>query len=177
VPERYFLSMEDEKAIYDLHQNQADDPGYRKFLARTVEPLLAQVDKDGVGLDFGCGPGPTLSKMLAEKGILCSDYDPYYFNLPRLLEMQYDFITMTEVIEHVSDPRLLFQRLDSMLKPGAVLAIMTKRIIGLEQFKTWHYKNDPTHICFYSDETFQRLAQRLNWRLEMVDKDVVFLYK
>lgn len=32
------LTAEQEKAQYDLHQNQLDDQGYRKFLSRLASP-------------------------------------------------------------------------------------------------------------------------------------------
>jgi hypothetical protein len=31
-----FLSAKEEKSVYDLHENSADDPGYRHFLARVA---------------------------------------------------------------------------------------------------------------------------------------------
>jgi len=177
VPDKFILSAEDEKKIYDEHQNDPEDSGYRKFLSRTFNPLSEKISKNAVGLDFGCGPGPALSKMAAETGITMSNYDLYYFNDQALLEKQYDFITMTEVIEHIADPVELLQMLDSILKPKAILAVMTKRVLGKQEFKNWHYKNDLTHIRFYSIETFKWIAKAFNWRLEIIDKDVVFFYK
>jgi 2-polyprenyl-3-methyl-5-hydroxy-6-metoxy-1,4-benzoquinol methylase len=177
LADQHHLSSTDEKAQYDLHQNNPDDPGYRKFLSRTFTPLLTRISKQAVGLDFGCGPGPTISILGEESGVRISNYDLYYFNQGELLEQQYDFVTMTEVIEHIAQPNKLLKRLDLILKPNAILAIMTKRLIDNQQFKTWHYKNDPTHICFYSLDVFHWIAQKFNWRLEVIDKDVVFFYK
>ncbi len=177
VPVEYHLSSTDEKAVYDKHQNTPDDPGYRRFLSRTFEPLIARIQDNAIGLDFGCGPGPTISVMAKERGITVHNYDLYYFNQPKLLEKQYNFVTMTEVIEHVANPELLLNQLDLMLKPEGILAIMTKRAIDLQAFKNWHYKNDPTHICFYSLKTFAWIGHKFNWRLEVIDKDVIFFYK
>jgi len=52
---------------------------------------------------------------------------------------------------------------------------MTKRVLDKKAFSTWHYKNDPTHICFFSEATFQWTAEQLGMRLKVVEKDVVFL--
>ena len=52
------LSPEDERAIYDLHQNDPADARYRAFLARLADPLRAKLVPGMRGLDFGCGPGP-----------------------------------------------------------------------------------------------------------------------
>mgnify|MGYP003965087051 CR=1 FL=1 len=39
VPRGQHLSAGEEKAYYDLHENQPDDPGYRRFLDRLFTPL------------------------------------------------------------------------------------------------------------------------------------------
>ena len=88
-----------------------------------------------------------------------------------------NFITMTEVIEHIARPSELLPRLDRLLSPGGILAVMTKRTRDLAAFSSWHYKNDPTHICFYSEVTFEWIAQKMSWKLEVIDKDVVFFTK
>lgn len=176
VPAQYHLSPQQEKAEYDKHQNNPQDPGYRQFLARCFNPLATKLKAGAVGLDFGCGPGPAISAMAADKGYEVTNYDPIYFNSATALSNRYEFITLTEVIEHVAAPDRLLEQLDAMLKPSAILAIMTKRVSNQQAFSRWHYKNDPTHICFYSDKTFQWIGQKMNWQLEIIDKDVVFFY-
>ncbi|GIU28860.1 class I SAM-dependent methyltransferase [Shewanella sp. MBTL60-007] len=177
VPDSFLLNSEDEKAVYDQHQNNPDDLGYRKFLSRALDPVLERVSQDAEGLDFGCGPGPTISVMAAEKGIKVENYDLYYCHDPQKLQKQYDFVTITEVIEHVADAKSLLVTLDSLLKPGGLLMIMTKRAGDLEAFSRWHYKGDPTHIRFYSTATFEWIAQHYDWRLDVLGNDVVLLTK
>lgn len=177
VPPEFYLSAEAEKAEYDKHENHPDDLGYQKFLNRTLEPLLARFDPSARGLDFGCGEGKALSLMAKARGYLIDNYDLYYANAPETLTCQYDFITLTEVIEHVSDADALLTQLYQLLKPQGILAVMTKRVLNPTAFSVWHYKNDPTHINFYSEASFQWLALHYGWQLEIVDKDVVFLHK
>jgi len=177
VPKVYQLSSAAEKAEYDKHQNDNADPGYRKFLSRTCKPLFGQLKADAKGLDFGCGPGPTLSLMAAEQGFGCENYDPFYFPQTELLNRQYDFISATEVIEHIGDARRSLNQLTAMLKPGGILALMTKRSQDLAAFKQWHYKNDPTHISFFHLRSFEYIAQHWQLRLQVIDQDVVFLQK
>ncbi len=177
VPPQWHLSSEDEKAEYDQHENNADDAGYRSFLNRCLEPLLIRQTLGAEGLDFGCGPGPTVSVMAAEQGFTIHNYDLYYDNQISRLERQYDFIVSTEVIEHLSQPMEVLRRLDTCLKAGGTLAIMTKRLKGLEAFKTWHYKNDPTHIAFFSESSFEFIARSFTWKVEFVDSDVTFFTK
>ncbi len=177
VPAAFYLNATDEIAIYDQHQNDSEDLGYRKFLSRALDPILERVPQGAQGLDFGCGPGPTISVMAAEKGVKVDNYDLYYFNDPEKLNKQYDFVISTEVIEHVADAKSLLARFDSLLKPNSLLLIMTKRAGDLEAFSRWHYKGDPTHINFYAIETFEWIAEQYNWTLEVLGNDVVLFTK
>lgn len=172
-----YLSRSAEKAEYDLHENSPGDPGYRQFLSRLAAPLMQQLPANARGLDFGCGPGPTLALMLEEQGYQVALYDPFYFENKALLNERYDFITATEVFEHLHKPRQVVAQLWDMLKARGVLGIMTKLASDQAAFEKWHYKNDPTHVCFYSRETFGWLAVRLEARLEIIGKDVILLTK
>ena len=68
VPSLYLLSSEQEKAEYDLHENNIYDEGYRRFLYRLSDPLLKKLKPGQRGLDFGCGPEPALAAILGEGG-------------------------------------------------------------------------------------------------------------
>ena len=177
VPQYYWLSAEDEKATYDLHENDPRDQGYRQFLSRLSTPLMARLEARQKGLDFGCGPGPTLSILLEAHGQQVDLYDPIYYNDPSVFHNQYDFICATEVVEHLHDPKREFAALFKMLKPGGWLGIMTKLVMNQQAFRQWHYIRDMTHICFYSQLTFEYLAQHFDARLEVVGHDVMLLNK
>jgi len=177
IPPYQFLSADDEKAEYDLHENKSDDPGYRRFLSRLFLPMQDRISPDSVGLDFGSGPGPTLSLMFEEVGFRMEIFDKFYANDPLVLEQQYDFITATEVVEHLHDPEKTLDRLWKCLKIEGWIGIMTKLATGKEAFSKWHYKNDLTHVCFFSSDTFRWLANRWEAELLFVGKDVVLLKK
>jgi len=177
VPQRYWLSTKDEKALYDLHKNNAQDQGYRKFLSRFSTPLLTRLEPNQHGLDFGCGPGPVLAQLLEEQGHLVDLYDPFYYNDASIFNKTFDFICATEVVEHLRDPNKEFLALFGMLKPGGWLGIMTKLVVDESAFSQWHYIRDMTHICFYSQLTFEYLSQRFNAKLEFVGNDVIVFHK
>ncbi|MDG1495267.1 MAG: class I SAM-dependent methyltransferase [Porticoccaceae bacterium] len=177
VPQRFHLSADQEKAEYDLHENDPRDPDYRSFLNRLAEPLLERLEPQSQGLDFGCGPGPCLSLMLEESGHSVALYDLYYANYPALFEVQYDFITATEVVEHLARPLVELETLWGLLKPGGQLAMMTKLVASPEKFASWHYKSDPTHISFFSDATFNYLGERWGSAPEFICADVILFQK
>lgn len=177
VPQHFHLTQAQEKAEYDKHQNDVADEGYLRFLSRMSKPVIEMLPQGGRGLDFGCGPAPALANVLTQNGFDMSLYDLYYHPNSAVLAAQYDIITSTEVVEHLSQPGKVINELVALLKPQGTLAIMTKRVLNRERFKTWHYKNDPTHICFFSENSFQFIANKWQLSLRLVDQDVVFLTK
>jgi hypothetical protein len=177
VQPHQFLTSEEEKSEYDLHENSPDDPRYRRFLSRLFVPLSQRLAPDSCGLDFGSGPGPTLSVMFEEAGHSVEIYDPFYAPDTRPLQQQYDFITASEVVEHLHHPRQDLDRLWSCLKPTGSLGIMTQRVTDGEAFSRWRYKDDATHVCFFSIDTFRWLADHWRAALTVPDTDVVLFTK
>lgn len=177
VPPRFLLSPAEEKSVYDQHQNSPDDAGYRTFLSRLCNPLCERLSPGSRGLDFGSGPGPTLSVMFTEAGHQVAIYDPFYAPLCPPPEALYDFITASEVVEHLRHPGVELERLWKILNPGGLLGVMTKRVLDREAFSRWHYKNDPTHIRFFSTATFEYLAEHWRAELTVVGDDVVLFRK
>ena len=172
-----YLSETDEKAAYDHHQNSPHDPNYRRFLSRLFHPLQDRLAPNSHGLDFGSGPGPTLSIMFEEHGHTVTLYDHFYAHDPPALKQSYDFITATEVVEHLHSPSTILSQLWTLLKSGGYLGLMTKLVRNQEAFATWHYKNDLTHVCFFSRSTFKWLAERWHAELEFFGNDVMLFHK
>ncbi|MDF1821151.1 MAG: class I SAM-dependent methyltransferase [Alcanivoracaceae bacterium] len=162
----------EEKAQYDLHENDPDDPGYRRFLSRLATPLLQRLAPQSSGLDYGCGPGPALARMLEEAGHRVALYDPLYQPGKDVLESRYDFVTCTEVVEHFHQPARDWQQLVSLLRPGGWLAVMTCWREAGADFGGWHYRRDPTHVSFYSMATLEWLAHHYRLALDCPDRNV-----
>lgn len=177
VPKSQLLDRDAEKRHYDLHENSPDDPGYRRFLSRLFNPLSERLQRPSSGLDFGSGPGPTLSVMFEEAGHQMAIYDPFYTPDQTVFDQSYDFITTSEVVEHLHQPGIELDRLWNRLRPGGLLGIMTKRVRDAAAFARWHYKDDPTHVCFYSIATFEWLAERWGASLTVAGDDVVLFVK
>ncbi|MBX2858003.1 MAG: class I SAM-dependent methyltransferase [Cellvibrionaceae bacterium] len=177
VPAEFHLSLARERAEYDKHENTDNHPGYRQFLSRLSEPLICLLRQGARGLDFGCGPGPVLSAMIHDRGFSVDIFDPFYFPSSATLRREYDFVTATEVLEHLRQPRQTLDDILRCLRPGGYLGVMTKLVIGAGAFSRWHYKNDPTHIVFFSQHTFRWLCEQLNLHIVYQKNDVVIFRK
>jgi SAM-dependent methyltransferase len=167
----------DEHAHYLHHENDVDDPRYRRFLSKLADPLLARLAGPAAGLDYGCGPGPALAAMLREAGHEVALYDPFFAPDPAPLEAIYDFVTCTETAEHFHHPAAEFDRLRALVRPGGWLAVMSCFQTDDARFASWHYRMDPTHVIFYREETFHHLARLWGWRCEVPAKDVALLQR
>ena len=170
-------SADAEYARYCEHDNSPEHPGYRKFLNKLAQPLLQRLPAQQAGLDYGCGPGPVLAMLLREAGHTVQLYDPFFAPHPEVLQKRYAFITCTEVVEHFHRPYEEFAFLDRLLRPGGILGIMTSFQTQDDRFGHWSYRRDPTHVTFYKEATFWRLAEIFGWRCEIPRKNVVFMYK
>ncbi len=170
-----YLDETAEKAVYDLHRNLPDDPGYRHFLSRALAPVLQYCPPPASGLDFGCGPGPALVAMAREAGYAMSLYDKFYAPDPAPLQQCYDFVTCTEVAEHLSRPWRVLSELWRCVRPGGLLVIQTRRVLDDERFRNWFYRRDPTHITFFAESSFRWLADQLQAELSLSAADVAVL--
>ncbi|NOU36659.1 MAG: class I SAM-dependent methyltransferase [Kiritimatiellaceae bacterium] len=181
VPPEFHLSPEAEKARYDFHSQSLADSGYREFLNRLFRPfdvaqgrpLQKKLSPGACGLDFGCGQEPTLSVLFEEAGYACDNYDLHFANDPAVLEKQYDFLTCSETMEHFCRPREEFERFLRLVKPGGWIGIMTQLRDDAPTFDKWFYKDDATHVCFFSRRSFQWLKKQYGLHLEFHPDGVV----
>ncbi len=164
-----------ELAHYRHHRNDPADPGYRRFLARLADPLMARLAPGSTVLDYGSGPGPALARMLEEAGHRVSLFDPFFAPDPAPLQRRYDAVTCTETAEHFHAPAEEFDRLGTLVKPGGWLALMTCWQTDDARFADWHYRRDPTHVVFYKSSTLEHIARSRSWRIELPVKDVALM--
>jgi len=177
VPKIYHLTEKDEKARYDTHNNDPEDDRYRNFLSQLLNPLQERISKNAKGLDFGSGPGPTLSLMLEGRGYSVDLYDKFYARNDAVFDRQYDFITASEVVEHLRQPLVELSRLMGLLKSNGVLAIMTQILTPQIDFEQWYYKNDPSHVGFFSEKALNFISQKWQTELYVISERVVIFKK
>ncbi|NNE41188.1 MAG: class I SAM-dependent methyltransferase [Marinicaulis sp.] len=170
-------TVDEERRHYKLHENEIDDPGYRKFLSKLFDPMRQFLSSGMAGLDFGCGPGPVLAGMFEKAGYPMALFDPIFYPDEKALCGQYDFIVCTETAEHFHDPAREIDRLDMLLRPAGILGIMTCFQTDDAAFENWHYRKDPTHVVFYREETMRYIAASRGWDCVIPTKDVAIFSK
>jgi hypothetical protein len=175
----HYQPLEVQRSRYDLHENDEESDGYRAYFQRFVDFVSPYAGDVRTALDFGCGRSTLLSNILNSMNIECDYYDPIYH--PDRLDhsKKYDLIVSTEVFEHLHQPKEVFALLVSMLDEGGLLAIQTQfHSNDPESFRAWYYHKDPTHIVFFTAETFHQMAEQYGCHLIAENgKNMVILQK
>jgi hypothetical protein len=93
-----------------------------------------------------------------------------------MLNKDYDFILMIEVIEHLRDPYGDLSNLKSRLRKGGKMFIKTQLMHPQRDFSSWPYQRDPTHVQFFSQKTFD-YWKKVNHFSEMtlLNEDLILL--
>lgn len=162
-----------EKERYELHDDDTSDDGYRKFVSPITCSIMRDFSDKASGLDFGAGTSAIISVVLKEQHYNIKNYDPYFHLHPELLKEKYDYISSCEVIEHFYNPHKEFTLLKSMLKENSRLYLMTEVYEDEIDFASWYYKNDPTHVFFYTSETFEWIKSEFGFKAVTVDKRLI----
>ena len=71
----------------------------------------------------------------------------------------------------------MLTRLWRQLRPGGYLGLMTKLVIDCDAFSRWPYKNDATHVCFFSRETLDWWGAQRGATPEFVAADAILFRK
>ena len=169
------LNTEIEKSRYESHNNSQRSKGYESFLRTLIDPVKKYITKESKGLDFGSGPYPMLIELFKEDGYEIEGYDPFFNPKTSLLKKMYEFVTCCEVVEHFNRPIDSFRLLCSLLNTNSILGIKTTLFKEEIEFKNWYYKNDDTHVSFYSKITIDWIAKKFGLKvLEIEDRLVIF---
>ncbi len=173
------LGREEERQRYLLHENSRENEGYVQYLQRFLnESVLPHAAADCRILDFGSGPLPVLTELLREAGFSTDAYDPFFAPDTSYTAHTYDLVILLEVIEHTSDPAAVIQQLSQLLNPGGIIIMQTQlvtRQIGAA-FTSWWYKEDPSHISFFTRESMDVLARRVGMIAGYPGKNVIKYY-
>jgi len=175
VDKKHLPDRQAEKERYLTHQNGIAFDGYVNFLRRAIDPALDFIARDTVGLDYGCGPAPTLSKLLGREGYTCEDFDPFF--VKHDLQRKFGYIFCTEVFEHFFYPAKEIRKMRSLLLAQGVLVVMTERWKDRDAFPQWYYARDNAHVCFYHDRTFDHICEKFGFERSYDDGQRVLILK
>lgn len=163
VPRQELITLEKEKHRYDAHENGIQNDDYKQYLGKVAREIAPHLTPGMAGLDFGSGPSFILSEHFREQGVTVRSYDLFYHRKESVFETTYDFIVMSEVIEHLREPQRELARLRTCLKPQGLLFIKTcLRPRSVAEFEHWFYKRDITHVQFFSMVTFEAMGKKFS---------------
>lgn len=131
----------------------------RTYLSFPARSLLEKKLLKGAILDFGCGLGNDV-KLLKEKGLNITGYDPYYCN--EYPQQKFDTIVCFYVLNVLfkQDQYQVIMNISHLLKPGGKAYFSVRRDLKYEGFREHYVHKKPTYQCLvklpfkslYSDE-------------------------
>lgn len=158
VPRDSLISPMAEKTRYEAHEN-VENKNYVTYLEKIVQAMVPFLNVHDAGLDFGCGKIPLLGNLLTNQQFRMNSYDLFFLPDKSVLEAKYDFIILSEVIEHLRSPILDLAKLKLCLKEEGKVFIKTKlRPAQASEFSQWFYKRDSTHVQFFNKNSFKEVA-------------------
>jgi SAM-dependent methyltransferase len=174
LPPREHLAIYYESPAYHVAP-----AGTKLKLARRWQFALGRPLPNGAPgrhLDFGCGPGAYLTFSRARgwdgTGVEWNEdtsraardaghHIVLAAEIESLEDHSFDFVSALHALEHVENPRAIFESLARKLRPGGTLFVEVP-FLGLE-FRLFgrHYSmiQAPLHLVFFADETMSFLAE------------------
>jgi SAM-dependent methyltransferase len=150
---------------------------------------LARLVPAGRLLDVGCAAGFFLEAASAhydvtgvEISVFASEYARTELGLRVLtgditeveLSETFDVVTLWNTLEHMADPRGALERIASLTRPGALLALSTGDVTGplaRRDLRNWNLMSPPYHLSFFSPRTLDRLLAGAGFRLRRIMYD------
>lgn len=160
------LSVEEQKNRYELHQNDGSNQGYGDYINRIIDKTLDWALKDTFPgsrvhrvVDWGSGPSDLASQLLRQRGLDVVSWDPLFAPDHPPQSERFDVALCIEVAEHFDSPVKDFLALAATLKPGGRLVVHTHFAPEREEdFLSWWYIEDTTHVSFYSPRALKLLS-------------------
>jgi len=167
VPPSDYCTRAHELSRYALHNNSLSNKNYVSYIAQLIPLLLCGSHRKPAVLDFGSGPARVLEYLLRRENVRCTSYDPLYDVNATALSQAYDIVVMNEVIEHLRKVGDECARIGECIHPGGRLVVRTRILDNQPDFGSWWYKNDITHINFFSISSFSTVESIVGCRVEL----------
>lgn len=167
------LSPSEEQERYLRHNNTPENKGYISYLNSFIDSAVTPNVRPGERiLDFGSGPLPVLSDLLTARGYSTMPFDPFFNKTPNWKNKIFDAIVAVEVFEHLRQPEKEISLIRKSLKTGGYLILRT--LLHNEDYKSfmnWWYREDRTHVSFYSGKTVEYICSRWNFVLKKIEEN------
>jgi SAM-dependent methyltransferase len=169
------LDMDDHTRIYDdTYWNTQDTDWYGRVteamrLVLLANELLHKRSYELEILDFGCGMGTfvesgrkSLNMQVWGTDIIRPKFGLEWY-LAELGDKKFDVITACEVIEHLPDPRKVFDTIRAHLKTPGVFAFQTAQWDPASVGRDWWYLGPQNgHVSHYSREGLDYVFHAMN---------------
>lgn len=177
-PKTWILNIRDkaivqgkENSIAHFIDKRRPTPQILKTFANTKPTLNARI------LDIGCGSADFLFQLEDIGFKYLTGIDPFlpdalnqipssiHFYKKSIFETEekFDIITLNHVFEHMSEPDLVFEKLDKILKPNGTIMIRIPVSDGIawQTFReNWYQLDAPRHLFLHSSKSINILAKR-----------------
>jgi SAM-dependent methyltransferase len=163
---------------------EIEKSGFKSWLAGDRASAFRWVPREVRVLDIGCGIGATLAyhknrgcqatgvetdenvQAIARRHGL--DIRTGVFDSDSFAPESFDYVTLDQVAEHVTDPRSLFQGVAKVLKKDGTVVMTTPNANGFGAHvfaRGWLNWHAPYHLQFYTRRSVAQLARVAGLRL------------
>ncbi len=176
-----------DKELEENHYKAQWETAQADFWKSQVDGLLSYIQAYRVPeriLDFGSGSGE-MARELRGRGFNVTELEPMRdgYLKDQSYPVLFDAVVGVEVIEHLPNPWEELREIEKVLAPeGIVLfsTMMTNPFVeapnAAEHFKTWWYKDDPTHVSFYCNRALSKMADLGGYDIDII-ADKVFVIR
>lgn len=175
----YYKDLEDED--YESTRNT------RKLQMRKILEKIKKLKSNGYLLDVGAGSGILIEEAI-KMGYKAEGIEPSNWlyhkakehKLPIILgtindfkpTIQYDIITLIDVIEHISNPMEVIEKIFKVLKKDGVVITVTPDIGSIAAFllgrNWWHYRI--AHIGYFNKRTLNKAFEASGFKLIKISR-------
>jgi SAM-dependent methyltransferase len=129
--------------------------------------LTYSLNKEGynaIGMDISSEAVNKARENFGETYV-CADLAEY----AKFHKEEYDFVILTELIEHVENPIIFLKYCMQMLKNRGEIILTTPNKTIFSKKIVWNTDLPPVHIWWFSEESMRYIAAEINATVEFID--------